>query len=173
MMKTIRMICVLLLLSGASALAQQVELYGGYGFQRLNSSSRSGVNLNGWAVGTQLDLPHVTGLSLATDFSGAYGKQSGASLHQYTYAGGPRLSQKLGRVKLFEHCMLGYAQLNARLASQTDGASSFALVLGGGADLSLAKHFSIRLSQADYLRTGYSSNTQNSFKYSTGAVWRF
>ena len=60
------------------------------------------------------------------------------------------------------------------------------MAFGGGIDIGLTRHLAIRAVQVDYLRshfnttdaltTGLSSNLgnwQNSFRYSTGIVFRF
>ena len=57
---------------------------------------------------------------------------------------------------------------------------------GGGVDIGLTRHFAIRAAQVDFIRTNFNSldalgsgfasntsNSQNSFRYSGGIIWRF
>jgi hypothetical protein len=59
--------------------------------------------------------------------------------------------------------------------AQSD-ASSFALQIGGGADLDLSPHFAVRLFHADWLRTQLpngTTNIQNNLRLGAGIVFRF
>jgi hypothetical protein len=60
------------------------------------------------------------------------------------------------------------------------------MAFGGGIDIGLTRHFAIRAAQVDFIRTNFNSldalasglaastsNSQNSFRYSGGVVWRF
>jgi hypothetical protein len=54
--------------------------------------------------------------------------------------------------------------------------SHFAMTAGGGIDLKVSKHFSIRPVQAEYFLTRIPdglNNRQNNFRYSAGVVFRF
>jgi peptidoglycan-associated lipoprotein len=65
-------------------------------------------------------------------------------------------------------------------------ANAFAMAFGGGIDIGLTRHLAIRAVQVDYIRTQFNSidalttglsssfgNRQNSYRYSTGIVFRF
>ena len=159
-----------------AAFAQSLEVSGGYSFQFVNPALGSGLSLNGWAAGAELSLPKLPLLShfsLAADFNGTYGKQDGVKLHQYTYLAGPRFSQKLWRLRIFEDALLGNAHLSAKLGRMSDSTSSLAAEAGVGADIKLTRHFSLRPIQADYLITTHAQHIQNNFRYSSAVVWRF
>jgi hypothetical protein len=54
--------------------------------------------------------------------------------------------------------------------------NSFALVLGGGLDLKVTRHFAVRAGQFDYQLVNSSANGhghQNDFRFSSGIVFGF
>jgi hypothetical protein len=68
------------------------------------------------------------------------------------------------------------------ISTDITSANAFAMALGGGIDIGLTRHRAIRAVQVDCLRTQFSAsaglssslgNRQNSFRYSTGIVFRF
>ncbi len=177
MKKAICILAMLLLLSSVPTLSQNLEVYGGYGYLAQNFSSGGYASLNGWSAGTEIGFATSSRFSLATSITGAYGTQkfSGGkqTLHQYSFLAGPRLSQRSGKLRLFEHAMFGGATLSGRVGDLSDSASGFALALGGGADVRLSEHFCFRPAQFDYLLTRFASRSQNSLRYSSGLTYRF
>jgi hypothetical protein len=72
------------------------------------------------------------------------------------------------------------------ISSNITSANAFAMAFGGGIDIGLTRYLAIRAVQVDYLRTQFNAtdafttglssslgNRQNSFRYSTGVVFRF
>lgn len=139
---------------------------------------------------TSLDVPTMPapgagGISLSTD----------TKERTYTYLGGPRVRGHFGRFSPFAHVLLGAAQrnfkrsfgVNAYLPGCHDvgcdtglnpfvrdfSDTSFAWGVGGGLDLDVTPSISLRLLQADYIRTGFLDSGQNNGRYSTGIVIRF
>ena len=47
------------------------------------------------------------------------------------------------------------------------------MAAGGGADVTLTRHVSLRAIEVDYLLTRFDSASQNNFRLQTGLVWRF
>jgi hypothetical protein len=111
------------------------------------------------------------------------------------YLGGPRAQVTFGRVTPFAHVMFGAGHrteertftINAFLPGCRDVGcdpgidpyfrrtvdTSFATAVGGGVDVRIVDGVSLRLVQADYVRTSFQEETQNNARYSTGIVVRF
>jgi opacity protein-like surface antigen len=114
---------------------------------------------------------------------------------------GPTVAMRTGKINPYVHALFGisHATLPGKIVATgvatpldsgtlVDG-NSFAMAFGGGLDVKVAKHISVRLGQFDYLRTSHSltndaatnffglpsapSDTQNSLRYSTGIVFKF
>jgi hypothetical protein len=147
-----------------------IDLFGGYSYQRLNSTYGRDAALNGWATDAQVNVNRS--FALATSFSGGYGNQLGADLRLYTFLAGPRLTYRGNGANVFAHALLGGARLNASAAGIPDTSTSFAAVVGGGVDLKLSRCTAVRLFQTDYLVTRLAGNTQHNFRFSTGIVLR-
>jgi outer membrane protein OmpA-like peptidoglycan-associated protein len=105
----------------------------------------------------------------------------------FTYLFGPRLSfRNHSRVTPFAQVLFGAAHAGEVTISGCTGASctpppaqtSFALAAGGGFDIRLTRHISLRPIQAEYLMTRFSDpttaagNTQNDLRLSTGLLFR-
>jgi len=97
----------------------------------------------------------------------------------YTYLFGPRMMfNRSGRAEPFAQILAGGGRLNASSRGIEAGENAFAIAFGGGLDIPLHSHFTIRVVEADYLVTRFangsgSSATQNSFRLSAGLVFRF
>lgn len=143
------------------AVAQRVELFGGYQFTHLQPS----FNANGWNASITGNFKHVLGIT--GDFSGAYEK----SAHTYTYTVGPVLTARLPVVQPFVHALFGGMTVGGGTSNSTSG---FALMLGGGLDIGLRKGFGFRVVQADWISTNFSGTTRNrNVRASTGLVIKF
>jgi opacity protein-like surface antigen len=138
-------------------------------------------NLNGWEG--SLEGKVLPFLGIVADFSGHYGTSSTLNgfcinenfcgpvsvSHQLAVMFGPRASASLGRWTPFGQVLVGLA----RTSASTFGTNtSFASAFGGGLDCRIVKPVAWRF-QADYVRTGLYSLTQNNFRFSTGIVFRF
>jgi len=108
----------------------------------------------------------------------------------FTYLFGPVFSIRAKRFDVFGEILFGgsntngYGNLeNAIIAGggtiQASGTQHpFTMALGGGLDLSMGKHMSIRLGELDYVLTRYTNpltdtNNQNNFRYLGGVVFKF
>jgi hypothetical protein len=69
----------------------------------------------------------------------------------------------------FGHLLIG----GAHNSTGGVGNSSFAMSLGGGIDAELVQGIHWRLFQTDYVMTQFGSRAQNSFRFSTGILFRF
>lgn len=97
-----------------------------------------------------------------------------------TVTAGPRVRWPLARFSPFAQALIGFAHGSGSAFPSGNtlvpSANSFALDLGGGADLSLDRRFSVRLPQVDYLRTALPNNTsnwQNNLRVAAGITIRF
>lgn len=107
----------------------------------------------------------------------------------FSYMFGPRVSFRSGRLTPFAQYLLGglYAT-RVKLPGCSGGAvctalpsdNAFAMTAGGGVDVTLTRHFALRLIQAEYMFTRFRDPTsstgqtvrQNDVRLSTGIVFR-
>ena len=104
---------------------------------------------------------------------------TGLDLTLSSYLGGGRYSlRRFQRFTPFAQLLLGAAHASGSLAPGQIGLGSstaFAMTVGGGLDVNLARHVAFRVFQTDYLLTLLPNGTndrQNNFRFSTGIVFR-
>ena len=179
----------------------KVDIFLGYSYLRAVPELADGnrlVDLNGGSASIAWNLNRYFGL--VADFGGYDDTQlrlagPGAnppsvvdsSGSAFTYLFGPRLSfRNHSRVTPFAQVLFGAAHAGEVTLSGCTGASctplpaqtSFALTAGGGFDIRLGRHISLRAIQAEYLMTRFSDpttaegNTQNDLRLSTGLLFR-
>lgn len=148
---------------------------GGCGCFSLNGGSASlAMPVRGSAVAIAGDITSTTA--------------SGISANSYdlsltVYSAGVRYAPPLRRARWqpFGQMLVGVGHsegslIHAQIGGSSYGANAFAAHIGGGVDLSIRRHFSVRLIQADYLATTFnngSNNHQNNLKIDAGLVLRF
>jgi hypothetical protein len=154
------LLLVVLPLVSLTAVAQKVEIFGGYQFTHL----RPAYNASGWNASLTGNFKHVLGIT--ADFSGAY--KSNVDFHSYTV--GPVLTARLPVVQPFVHALFGGATLSGFGESTT----GFAMLVGGGLDVGFRKGVGFRLVQVDWLSTRFGGSTNNSNgRASAGIVLKF
>lgn len=168
----------LLILGAASANAQEgrgYEVSGNYQYVRFNpGSGASGINCQGGSgsIGAYL-TPQV---GIIGEFGGCKvtGLPSGASAHELNYLFGPRYHFGThGRVFPFVQALFGGERFSAGVTGVGSGSTNaFAMTAGGGADVTLTKHVSLRAIQFEYLYTHFGGASQNSYRLQSGIVWR-
>jgi opacity protein-like surface antigen len=149
-----------------------------------------------WAQGggAELSVSAYHGLGLAANVTATRVtniNSSGVNLTLVTATFGPRytwshpLAAKSGaspvrQLNLFGEALIGEANGVDSVFPSAQGAqsssNSFALRLGGGADITLTHHLAIRMVEANWLRTQLpngSSNVQNNLQLSSGIVLHF
>ncbi len=179
----------------------KVDIFLGYSYLRAVPELANGnrlVDLNGGSASIAFNLSRYFGI--AADFGGYDNTQlrlagpganppsvvdSGGSA--FTYLFGPRLSYRNhSRVTPFAQVLFGAAHAGQVTLSGCTGSSctplpaqtAFAMTAGGGFDIRLARHISLRAIQAEYLMTRFSDpttgagNTQNDLRLSAGLVFR-
>jgi hypothetical protein len=176
----------------------RATIFGGYSYLHNNSNGFNGwegqgtFNFNRY-LGVTADL---SGASLTPFSFSALGFSAGTYQHLNNYLFGPTVTASVGRSAVFAHALFGEARSSlgagvsvpiiGGISTGLTSANALAMAFGGGIDIGLTRHLAIRAVQVDYLRshfnttdaltTGLSSNLgnwQNSFRYSTGIVFRF
>jgi hypothetical protein len=125
------------------------------------------------------------GLGVEADVSGLHTRNAnnaGMGLDMVTATFGPRYrwSPARRRYSVFGHALAGEVNgldsvfPGAGVASSS--ANGLALQIGGGLDVAVKNHFSLRAFEADWLRTqlpNADTNVQNNTRLAAGAVFRF
>ena len=189
-------------IGGARPAGSEIEtratIFGGYSYLRNASNGFGGWEGQGTFnltrnLGVTADL---SGASLTPFSFSVLGVSAGTSQHLYNYLFGPTVTANLGRSSVFAHALFGEAHSSlvagvnlpvvGGISTGLTSANSFAMAFGGGVDIGLTRHLAIRAVQVDYIRTQFNTidalaaglssnldNRQNSFRYSTGIVFRF
>jgi opacity protein-like surface antigen len=180
--------------------APKAEVFGGYSLLRNSGNNLNGWDAQGTLnfnphFGITTDFSgnyHTVG-----SFSPFTGTVISANQRLYNFLVGPRVSLAAGRVSVFGHSLFGVAHSSlgagatlpiiGGVSTGLTSANAFAMALGGGIDIPLTRNVALRAGQIDYLYTRFSptdaistglfsnslSGHQNSFRYSTGIVFRF
>lgn len=179
----------------------KVELFLGYSYLRAVPSLTAGnrlVWMNGGSTSIAFNFNRHVGLvadfgaytNSQVRFMGAYTSTvnvNNANVAAFSYLIGPRLSfRKNERITPFVQVLFGGVHANqVSLTNCTFSCTllpsqdSFAMTAGGGLDLKVHHHFAIRIIQAEYMMTRFTSYTtgatamQNDMRLSTGVVFRF
>ena len=177
------------------------ELFAGYSYLRAVPTMAAGnrlVWMNGGSTSLAFNINRHLGLvgdfgvytNSAVQFTGAYTgtvNVNNSNVAALTYLFGPRLSfRNHDRITPFAQVLFGGMRANlVTLANCTSNCTvlpvqnSFAMTAGGGLDIRLQRHFAIRIIQAEYLMTRFTSyttglaGTQNDMRLSSGIVFRF
>jgi hypothetical protein len=137
----------------------------GYSYFRLGGSG--GINQNG--VSGSLAYNPIPYLGIVGDFGGYHASPVGVSLNTYTFLFGPRINfRNPTKITPFAQFLAGAAHLTAGGGSSTD----FAYSVGGGVDLHVLPHLSVR-PQLDYVGIRNSGSTANCTRVSLSAVVHF
>jgi len=128
------------------------------------------------ASGTVNLLSHV---GAEVNFSNVFSPTNHYSLQ--TVVAGPHISAQSNRFGIYVHALFGALSFGGGSSSN---ATSFAFVLGGGADLWLNRHIGARLVQFDYIHNnnqaavlgfqpGGTTGPGSAYRLATGIVFRF
>jgi opacity protein-like surface antigen len=179
------------LASFGQATAPKAEIAFGYSFINVHPEypKITSFNLNGGGAAFVYNVTRLIGIKAEfMDYTGGGGAQLRAlgyngnvSGNFFTYEFGPQIKKHSGRIQPFGEALFGAAHSgvfatinNAINGIQAAGNSNnaFAMELGGGLDIPVAPHISIRPAEVDYLLTEFSNNkagaTQNNFRYMLG-----
>jgi hypothetical protein len=110
--------------------------------------------------------------------------------NMFTYLFGPVVRIPIPKVQPFGELLFGGSNTNGYVnlqnsiiaaggtISRTPTQHPFTMALGGGLDISISQHISLRPGEIDYVLSRYSNpltstNNQNNFRYCGGVVFRF
>jgi outer membrane immunogenic protein len=178
-MRKLMIACGLVFMGAVSVQAQEgrgVDVSGTYQYVRFNpGGGSSGINCQGGSGSIGLYL--TSRIGVVGEFGGCKvtGLPSGATAHEMDYLFGPRVYFPThGRVFPFVEGLFGGERFSAGVTGVGSGATNaFAVAAGGGADITLTRHVSLRAFQFDYLYTHFSGASQNNMRLQAGIVWRF
>jgi hypothetical protein len=176
-MKKFVVLIVFLGLLSLPLMAQEpkVEVFGGYQYQHIGNIGNSGtdVNANGWDASLTGYINRYFGIT--GDFGGVYKSVGGANAHIYTYAGGPVLAYREGKVNPFVHVLLGGASLGvSNCGGSCPSFNGFTTMFGGGVDFKASRAVSIRLADFDWVYYRFQGvGFSNNVRLTTGIVLRF
>jgi outer membrane immunogenic protein len=177
-MRNLLILCGFILIAASAAQAQEgkgFEVTGNYQYVRFNpGNGASGINCQGGSGSGAGYLTASFGIVGEFGACKVTGLPSGASAHAMDYLFGPRLYfHAHGRVYPFVQGLFGGERLSAGFSGVGSGsANAFAAAVGGGADVTLTRHVSLRALQVDYLYTHFGGASQNNFRLQSGIVWR-
>lgn len=124
------------------------------------------------------------GFSAVGEFSGQFTNDAngtGEDLTLYSYLFGPRYTVgKSDRWQPFAQVLLGGAHASGTFEPGLTGGSgsfnSFAMVAGGGLDVTLTNHIGLRAGEIDYYLTRFPNGVngrQNNLRVAAGLIFRF
>jgi Outer membrane protein beta-barrel domain len=188
-MKARKFVLGALLLSAVAASAQEVaipkvEVGLDYSWLHVNSANydyqRTG---NGGSGYFEYNVNPVLGL--VADFGGYANTRTGINDKALTYLFGPRLNLRhFARWTPYMQFLFGGAHAWSGPTNLQQTQDAFATAAGGGVDVNLTKHISIKPIQVEYVMTQFDSaslggstkgfgNHQNDIRYSGGVVLKF
>jgi len=168
----------LLLFSAGATKAQEgrgFEVTGAYQYVRIHpGSGSSAINCQGGAGSLGAYLNASFGVIGEFGACKVTGLPSGTTSHEMNFLFGPRVYfHRHGRVYPYVQTLIGSERLSAGATGLASSSSNaFAMTAGGGADVTLTKHVSLRAFQFEYLYTHFSGNSQNNLRLQSGIVWR-
>jgi outer membrane immunogenic protein len=167
-----------ILLAVSSVKAQEnrgYEISGSYQYVRFNpGGGASGINCHGGSGSGAAYLNASIGIVGEFGACKVTGLTSGATAHEMDYLFGPKVYfHAHGRIFPFVQALFGGERFSAGLTGVGSGSSNaFATAVGGGADVTLTRHLSLRALQVDYLYTHFGGASQNNLRLQSGIVWR-
>jgi opacity protein-like surface antigen len=161
--------------------ASPIELYGGYDYIRFNINASATVlqppaeTFNAHGGGGQFVYNVNNWLGVLGDVSGYWATNATKAGAAMPYLFGPRISLRRGKIVPFAQVLAGGILTSSGI--QTIGwQSHFAMAVGGGVDVRVSRHVSIRPVEAEYFLTKIPdglNNRQNNFRAGAGIVLRF
>ena len=154
-----------------SALAQdvpRVEVFGGYSNLAANVDSSS-FDMNGVNFSVTENLNSWFGGAL--DISSHFGTENTFRTNTESLTYGPVFSYRKARnIVLFGHGLLGAVRGGPEYLNISKPEERFGVYVGGGLDVKVRPNLALRLFQADYLMTRFSSARQDNIRISAGIV---
>jgi outer membrane immunogenic protein len=170
-------------LASLPAAAQSVDAGVNYNYVHTNAppGGCGCFPLNGGSAWLGLNLPHS--FSLVGEIASQRGRGSNpvGDLTLASFMAGPRYSIRRGsHLVPFAQVLLGAAHASGSFAPGsadiTGSSNAFAMAAGGGLDVNISEHFTLRAIQGDYYLTHFDNgvnNRQNNLRLGFGLVMRF
>ena len=170
--------CVIALTCGVGlfglqqASAQSVELFTGVTVGKMRPESEANqATLKGWS--TSVTAYPKSRFGLTADLAGFYGSTGveAVNVSQHSFLAGPQIRLfRSTRLETSFKALVGgaYGQVPSYHVRET----TFAALFGSNFDVNVSSRVAIRLSPGLYL-TQFGSQTQKSFRFSIGPVFRF
>jgi hypothetical protein len=158
----------------------KLELYGGYDYARFNINANvtgqpPSQTFNGNGGGGQLIYNFNDWLGVLGDVSGVWATNATRAGAAIPYLFGPRINFWHRKMTPFAQVLVGGVATSSGI--ETGGwQTHFAMATGGGIDIRLSKHFSLRPFQAEFLMTRLPNginNRQDNFQVSAGVSLTF
>lgn len=159
----------------------RLEVSAVYSYVRANAENSTGTyNLNGGSASLTYHLSNrfaAIGEFGAYHFGGSLPARLSSTM--YTYLFGPRLAfPRVRGLEPFAQSLFGGGRLNASSGGVSAGENGFSMAAGGGVDVPLHSHFSIRAAEVEYLMTRFPSASgasamQNDVRISAGVTYSF
>lgn len=158
----------------------KLELYGGYDYIRFNVNANvpgqpPSQTFNGNGGSGQLIYNFNKWLGVLGDVSGVWATNATRYGAAIPYLFGPRINFRHGIVRPFAQVLVGGIVTSSGIET-TGWQSHYAMATGGGIDVRVSRHFSIRPIQAEYLMTRLPNglnNRQDNFRFSAGVSLTF
>lgn len=158
----------------------KLELYAGYDYVRFNVNANvsgqppsQSLNANGGSGQLIFDLNNWLGLlGNAAGYWATTSTTGGAAI---PYLFGPRFNLRRGKLTPFAQTLFGGVVTSGGIKNG-GWQNNFAMTAGGGIDIRISEHVSIRPLQAEYFMTKIPdglNNRQNNFRFSTGVSLLF
>jgi hypothetical protein len=168
--------CALLSLLGClRARAQEADRFqmsAGYSYLRLDTRAlglTEYTNANGALF--ELGMNFRPWLGAVANLSANYGSNGGNKFRSYFLMAGPQAAYHRGRSTFLAHGLVGAARTAVSGLQATDTGRAWAV--GGGYDFRLNHYWSLRVAQADYIRSSTFSTTQKDVRVSVGITLNF
>jgi len=146
----------------------RVQVFGGYSNMYANANNAN-FDMNGINGSVQENLNSWFGGVL--DISGHFGTENGFKVNTESATYGPVFSYRKNKAFTpFAHALLGAVRGSSEYLNISQPEERFGVYVGGGLDLNVAPHIALRVFQADYLMTRFSSTRQDNIRISAGIV---
>jgi hypothetical protein len=162
------------------------EIFAGFSYLSFDPQGvTTRLNMYGWNAS-------VTGnpikwFGIEGDFGGHYrancGGVIGLTCGHASFMGGPKLAFRSTWVTVYAHGLFGIDDGSLSFSGVSVSDKPFAFAAGGGVDIRVARHLSVRPAQFDYFMTrhaiaaaaaqGLTLQPQNNYRFSTGLVFTF
>jgi outer membrane protein OmpA-like peptidoglycan-associated protein len=174
-MKKLVLFALLLCISSVMAIAQEfprAEIFGGYSYFRCDTQGDDVCcNLNGWNASAAINANKYFGV--VADFGGYYGTiDSDVDLRIHSVMIGPKFTLRSERVTPFAQALFGYVHPNVKSGGVTDTENDFGMSFGGGLDINVSDHISVRPIQVEYFPVKSGGDFLNNLRYSAGIVFK-